>query len=168
MPSSPAHILDIGTGAGQNAAALAELGYQVTALDPMIEFLQAAQKTYQHLPIQWINTHLPELDHPDIQGNSLYDFILIEGVWHHINETQRTQAMKRIFLLLKPGGRCAMSLRNGPSGLGTHVFPTDSKLTTKLFESYGFKCLLHLENLPSIMKHKKNVFWSRIVFEKLS
>ena len=62
------------------------------------------------------------------------------------------KAMKRIYDLLKHGGLCAMSLRNGPAGLGTHFFPTDSKQTRHHFENHGFECLLCLENLPSIMK----------------
>jgi protein-L-isoaspartate O-methyltransferase len=54
LPSAPASLLDIGSGAGQNAAALASLGYHVTAVEPMYEFLNAALNKYGTLSVRWM------------------------------------------------------------------------------------------------------------------
>jgi len=44
LPSKNAKILDLGAGAGQHSAALDKRGFNVTAIEPMIEFLKAAMK----------------------------------------------------------------------------------------------------------------------------
>ncbi len=166
LPTSPASILDIGTGAGQNAAALAKLGHKVTAVEPMPDFLSSAQTTYKDLNVKWLNGALPELtcispNHPK------FDFILINAVWHHLNEIERELAATRLSTLIKSGGRCAISLRNGLAGMGTRVYPTDSDITIKQFKGMGFNCILHLKNQPSVYSQKKDVNWSRIVLQKI-
>jgi len=166
LPASPASILDIGAGAGQNAAALAKLGHKVTAIEPMPEFLSSAQTTYKDLNVKWLNGALPELT--CISPNDPnFDFVLINAVWHHLNEVERESAVTRLSALIKPEGRCAISLRNGPAGMGTRVYPTDSHITIKQFKDMGFNCILHLQDQPSIYSHKEDVNWSRIVLQKV-
>ena len=167
LPTSLTNILDIGAGAGQNAAALAKLGHKITAIEPMPEFLSSAQTTYKNLNVTWLNGALPELT--SISPNDPeFDFILINAVWHHLNDIERESAVTRLATLIKPGGRCAISLRNGPAGMGTRVYPTDSNSTIEQFKAMGFNCILHLKGQPSIYSHKKDVTWSRIVLEKFS
>jgi len=166
LPTSPANILDIGAGAGQNAAALAKLGHKVTAIEPMPEFLSSAQTTYKDLNVKWLNDSLPELT--CISPNDPYfDFVLINAVWHHLNDVEREFAATRLSTLIIPGGRCALSLRNGPAGMGTRVYPTNSDSTIQQFKAKGFNCILHLQDQPSIYSHKKDVNWSRIVLQKI-
>jgi len=166
LPTSPANILDIGAGAGQNAAALAKLGHRVTAIEPMPEFLSSAQTTYKDLNVKWLNGALPELSCISPNGSE-FDFALINAVWHHLNNIERELAVTRLSTLMKPGGRCAISLRNGPAGMGTRVYPTDSHITIKQFKAMGFNCILHLQDQPSIYSHKEDVNWSRIVLKKI-
>ena len=59
-----------------------------------------------------------------------------------------------------------MSLRNGPPGLGIHVFPTDADATIQQAAQVGLKCVYRADNLPSILANKQDVLWSRIVLEK--
>jgi len=166
LPTSPANILDIGAGAGQNAAALAKLGHKVTAIEPMPEFLSSAQTTYKDLNVKWLNDSLPELT--CISPNDPYfDFVLINAVWHHLNDVEREFAATRLSTLIKPEGRCAISLRNGPAGMGTRVYPTNSDSTIQQFKAKGFNCILHLQDQPSVYRHKKDVNWSRIVLQKI-
>jgi len=165
LPTSPANILDIGAGAGQNAVALAKLGHKVTAIEPMPEFLSSAQTTYNDLNIKWLNGALPDLTCISPKEPE-FDFILINAVWHHLNNIERELAVTCLSTLIKPGGRCALSLRNGPAGMGTRVYPTDSHITIKHFKAMGFNCIFHLKDQPSIYSHKKDVNWSRIVLQK--
>ena len=166
LPELPARILDVGAGAGQNAAALAGMGYNVTAIEPLDLFLAAAQTAYSDQAINWYQCQMPKLACLDGEEAS-FDFILAEGVWHHLNEAERQSTVLRFSQLLRPGGRCALSLRNGPMGMGSCVYPTDADETIEQFLQAGFKCMMHLEHLPSIMKGKENVIWSRVVLEKL-
>ncbi|WP_008317368.1 class I SAM-dependent methyltransferase [Leptolyngbya sp. PCC 6406] len=159
-------ILDAGAGVGQNAAALARLGHSVVAIEPMSVFLDAARSTYRGIGVTWVEDSLPLLkklgDRP-----KQFSFILVDGVWHHLEKDERVQAMARFAtLLLDDGGTCAISLRHGPAGAGTHVFPTDGRKTAALAKQCGLEVVLLLENQPSIMKNKIRVTWTRIVARK--
>ena len=165
LPKTPSQVLDAGSGAGQNAAALAEMGHLVTAVEPVIEFLTAAQAHYSKHNILWIDDSLPKLEGLKVT-QTRFHFILIDAVWHHLNPAERITAMHRLAGLLSAGGRCALSLRNGPAGLGTRVYPTNARETIHLAAKNGLNCLLHKEHQPSILPGKEHVKWSRIVFEK--
>ncbi len=166
LPEAPANILDAGAGAGQNAMALAEMGHSVIAVEPMIEFLNAARNRFSHPLITWQHDSLPMLKCL-ADGNERFDFILVDGVWHHLDDAEREAAWQRLAQLLKTGGRCALSLRNGPPGMGTHVFATDAEQTILQAKSVGLKCVMLLKDLPSMFSFKPDVIWSRVVFEKL-
>lgn len=165
LPSAPASLLDIGSGAGQNAAALASLGYHVTAVEPMYEFLNAALNKYGTLSVRWMQGGLPELACLN-PHDEMFDFVLIEGVWHHLNEEELAVSIACLSSIIKPGGRCAISLRNGPPGMGTRVYPTDVSSTINAFASFGFEAAFYVENQPSIFDFKENVKWARVVLQK--
>lgn len=165
LPPAPARVLDVGAGAGQNAAALAALGHAVTAVEPMAEFLDAARATYPAAPVTWLDDSLPALGglRPEAGG---FDFILVAGVWHHLDATERKRAMARLAHLLARGGHCALTLRNGPPGMGTRVYATDAAETIRQAEDAGLSCVLRLENQPSRLGLKAGVSWARIVLRR--
>ena len=165
LPPEKSHVLDVGSGAGQNAAALDGLGFIVTAVEPMREFRQSAQSTYKKASVTWLSGSLPKLASLDVDTEK-FDFVLIEGVWHHLNEIEREQAVARLSQIVKQKGKCAISLRNGPAGLGSCVYPTDPNQTKQVFENFGFDGIFVKENLDSILPNKKDVKWSRIVLQK--
>ena len=165
LPLLPGRVLDAGAGAGQNAAAIAKMGHLVVAIEPMADFLAAARATYANLPVTWIDDSLPKLQQLG-SAPAQFDFILVDGVWHHLDEAARSRAISRFAFLLKPGGKCALSLRNGPAGMGTCIYPTDASCTLKQAQACGLECVFRLENQPSIFSHKKNVTWSRLVLLK--
>jgi len=165
IPTTPGRVLDAGSGAGQNAAALARLGHSVVAVEPMSAFLSAAHSTYADLDIAWIDDRLPMLDTLG-EAPCKFDFILVQAVWHHLDEEERSIAMARLSTLLDDGGACAISLRNGPAGGGTHVFPTDGLATASLAEGCGLEVVFHLANQPSLMPNKRNVTWTHMAFRK--
>ncbi|ABV37733.1 methyltransferase type 11 [Shewanella sediminis HAW-EB3] len=165
LPPISGLVLDVGAGAGQNSAALAELGYSVVAVEPMTEFLDAARIKYSVLPITWLNGSLPMIECLR-SDQSKFDLILVIGVWHHLNEAEGALAMKRFASLLNSGGICAFSLRNGPPGMGTHVYQTDANHTVKQAKKLGLECIFMLEDQPSILKNKDDVKWARLVSQK--
>ncbi|WP_297184818.1 class I SAM-dependent methyltransferase [uncultured Porticoccus sp.] len=165
LPSIPCRVLDAGAGAGQNAAALSRMGYSVVAAEPLPAFLDAGRSTYGDLDISWVQDSLPHLqDLPD--PSERFGFILLEGVWHHLDDEEREWSMARLSTLLIDGGICALSLRHGPAGAGKHVFPTDGPMTTVLARRYGMEVALHLADQPSKMSNKPGVTWTRMVFRK--
>ena len=165
LPVTPARILDAGSGAGQNSAALAEMGHSVVAIEPMEQFLSVAQNIYSHHQVTWLRDSLPLLQHLG-EEKEQFEFILVDGVWHHLDEEERACALKRIVHLLTPDGKCGLSLRNGPPGIGTHVFPTEAEHTVQQARRLGTQCVFRIENLPSILPNKENVIWAHIVLQK--
>ena len=99
-------------------------------------------------------------------ASAQFDFILIQGVWHHLDECERQLAMARVASLLDVGGTCGITLRNGPAGAGTHVFPTNGLNTVAIAATYGLSTVLHLADRPSYMKNKADVVWDFVVVRK--
>jgi 2-polyprenyl-3-methyl-5-hydroxy-6-metoxy-1,4-benzoquinol methylase len=162
LPKPPANVLDVGSGAGQNALALAAMGFNVTAVEPVQTFLEASQETDTTQAVKWLQGNLPHLNCLPLTLEK-FDFVLIAAVWHHLDETERELAVLRLSRLIKKGGKCAISLRNGPAGLGSRVFATDAKKTIRQFETLGFQSLLSITNQNSILANKEDVKWARIV-----
>lgn len=165
LPSRPGTILDLGAGAGQNAAAMARMGHRIVAVEPMPRFLGAARDLYPELDIEWVSDSLPDLASLDDRTGG-FDFILVQGVWHHLDESERREATARISSLLRTGGFCGISLRNGPPGGGTHLFPTSGPATINLAAEHGLTTALHLPNRPSYFAHKVAVVWTYVVLQK--
>ena len=161
LPPLPASVLDAGAGVGQNAAAFANLGYQAVAVEPLKEFVDIAKAHFHALDIEWINDALPNL--PSLENPAYkFDFILVDGVWHHLCPKQRLAAINRFKALMNPGAICAISLRNGPAGLGSHVYPTCASTLCEEAQILGFEIALRIDNQDSILPNKEDVKWSRV------
>ncbi|OCQ23806.1 methyltransferase type 11 [Pseudoalteromonas luteoviolacea] len=166
LPPLPARVLDAGCGVGQNAAALSRLGYEVVAIEPFAPFLKEAVASYQTLDILWLNDSLPALQKVSIDEGA-FNFVLLDGVWHHLSYEERRRCIKRLSSLMAHNAVCAISLRHGPAGGGTHVFPTSAKELVEYAKEFGFEVILQLENQPSKLPNKQHVTWSRVALKKL-
>lgn len=164
IPTDSSNVLDVGSGIGRDAAALADMGHTVVAVEPTSEFLLVAQRLYG-TSIEWINDSFPFLLSLG-DRNEGFDFVLASAVWHHLDQRERRIALSRIADLLRPTGIFALSLRHGPAGVGTHIFPTDGQETVRDAERVNLKPLQVLGNQPSLVKGKRNVTWTRIVLQK--
>lgn len=170
LPQLPAKVLDAGAGVGQNSAALAEMGYEVIAIEPIEEFINIAKENFANISgithqIAWYRDCLPYLtkltDHKDY-----FDFILLDGVWHHLSPDEKASCISRFFELLAPNGVCAISLRNGPAGAGSCIYPSLPAELLKLVQENNGKTIVNLDKQPSKLPNKKDVIWSRIAFQK--
>ena len=68
IPSAPCRALDIGSGTGRDAAALAELGHDIVAVEPTEEFRVRAAALQSSPRIEWLDetdtwTSVVGLDH---------------------------------------------------------------------------------------------------------
>ena len=92
LPPPPARILEVGCGRGALAAALAELGYQVTGVDRSADAAQAARER---------GVRVIEADVHDVSGE--YDVVLFTRSLHHAEDLDGILAHSGG--LLAPGGQ---------------------------------------------------------------
>ncbi|MBO9492144.1 class I SAM-dependent methyltransferase [Endozoicomonas sp. G2_1] len=166
LPSIPSRVLDIGAGVGQNSAALANLGYDVVATEPLEVFRQLAKEHYLGIKVNWLNDSLPKLENVSVDLVP-FSFVLLDGVWHHLDYQERRESIRKLSEIMLKDGILAVSLRNGPAGAGKHVFPTTNEELIGYGNEYGFEVRLNMTNQPSKMPNKEHVIWSRVVLQKL-
>lgn len=114
LPSAPALVLDVGAGTGRDAAWLASRGLEVVAVEPSGAMRAEAQRLHPSPSIRWVSDSLPALDHVFRLGLS-FDLILLSAVWMHVPPADRARGFRKLVTLLKPGGRIAITLRQGPA-----------------------------------------------------
>jgi SAM-dependent methyltransferase len=61
-PELSSRILDVGAGTGRDAAALAEMGHNVVAVEPTTEFINTAKEIRRSHTIQRVSDSLPNLE----------------------------------------------------------------------------------------------------------
>lgn len=112
LPEAGAAVLDVGAGSGRDAAALADRGYVLTAVEPSAGLRREAVARHSTSNVEWIDDALPKLSRlPERQ----FAFILVSAVWMHLAPRDRTPATRRLAELLAPGGHLAISIRIGPA-----------------------------------------------------
>ncbi len=152
--------LDIGAGTGRDAAALADRGFVVTAVEPTAELRAQGMRLHAGKAITWIDDGLPDL--PVLgAAASRFDLILLTAVWMHLDAEERSRAMARLAGHLAPGGRVIMTLRHGPVPEGRRMFEVSGGETVSLALDNGLTCLLD-EARPD-MFGREGVFWTVLV-----
>jgi len=76
-------VLDVGAGIGRDAKWLAELGFDVIAVEPALGLRQHGQLLTDKLSVYWLDDILPELTQT-YQLQTKFDLILLSAVWMHI------------------------------------------------------------------------------------
>ena len=80
LPEQPGLALDIGAGSGRDSQALAELKWDVLAVEPADELRKLGEIATAKQSIQWLNDSMPEL--AKIRKLSYrFDLILVSAVW---------------------------------------------------------------------------------------
>jgi ubiquinone/menaquinone biosynthesis C-methylase UbiE len=99
-PTSSDVCLDVGTGAGHTAAALAQTAKKVYGLDPAEGMRKAAQESYGQLGnLEFVGSTSEDTGFPD----NTFDIVTARHTLHHHPSMPNTLAeLKRV---LKPGGR---------------------------------------------------------------
>lgn len=125
LPDRPGFALDVGAGSGRDAAALAERGWSVMAVEPAQRLRALGERATAGLDVQWIADRLPDLSR--VRALSYrFDLILISAVWMHLPSGQRERAFRVVSELLAPGGTLVVTLRHGPSHDERQFFDTES------------------------------------------
>ena len=167
IPARPARILDVGAGPGHDAATLARLGHAVTAVEPTPELRDGARALYGDLPIDWLDDSLPELAALTATRGPLFDFILVEGVWAHLTEAERTEAFPVLAGQLAEGGVVAISLRHGLAAPGRVTHPVTAARTIALAEASGLTTLVNVATGSiQAVNIATGVTWTRMAIGK--
>lgn len=164
LPNKRSIILDIGAGTGRDAAWFAGRGHHVTAVEPVAAFRDAGQKLHSGFAINWLDDCLPDLENL-LEFNLNYDVVLISGVWQHLTEDQRRNAVGHIPSLLKRNGVFILSLRHGPGAVLRPVTPCDPEAVISGAIEAGLR-LCHHQKVGSMQEQniKLGVNWTWLVF----
>ncbi|PJE78677.1 hypothetical protein CI610_02375 [invertebrate metagenome] len=118
LPKVPGLVLDVGAGSGRDAAWFSSMGFDVIAVEPAEKLRKKAQRIHSSSGIQWLDDLLPELN-LTISLGYRYDLILVSAVFMHLlTFKDRERAFRKLFGLLKPGGRLVFTLRHGKAPEG--------------------------------------------------
>jgi 2-polyprenyl-3-methyl-5-hydroxy-6-metoxy-1,4-benzoquinol methylase len=163
IPTAPCWVLDIGSGTGRDAAALAAMGHRVVAVEPTAEMRVRAAALHQSSQIEWLDDSLPELTYALGLGKQ-FDVVMMSAVWMHLDQQQRGRAMPRVASLVRAGGVMIMSLRHGPVPRGRRMFAVSADETIGLAEAAGLQLLIN-RSAPSALGAAE-VSWTRLAFQK--
>ncbi|MEU4201718.1 class I SAM-dependent methyltransferase [Streptomyces sp. NPDC039022] len=163
LPTAPARVADIGAGTGRDAAALATLGHEVLAVEPVPELRRVARRLHPSPSIHWLADSLPDLARLEGEAGS-FDLVLLSAVWMHLEEPDRPAAMRRLHTLLAPGGRLLISLRHGPPPADRRMYDIPAPETVTLATHHGLRPLRKTTGTDHLGRDA--VHWSSLAFEK--
>ena len=103
LPTS-ARIIELGSAFGRDAAYIAAKGYALECTDAVPGFV--AQLEAGGFTARRFNVLTDELE-------DQYDLILANAVLLHFDRGEFAVVLNKLFRALKPGGRCAFSLKRG-------------------------------------------------------
>src|SRR5260370_36848868 len=119
--STPARILDIGSGPGHDAAAFAAMGHRVVAVEPTEQLRLPAMALHPSPLTEWVDDSLPHLRFV-VESGDTFDLVMLNAVWMHLDEWQRQTAMPVVASVLTARGTLIMPLRPGPVPSGRRMF----------------------------------------------
>ena len=163
IPQAPTRVLDVGAGSGRDAAALAEMGHEVVAVEPSQSMRLGAQNIHKKSDILWLDDMLPDLSRVKKLGVK-FGFILLSAVWMHLAPRDRSRAFRSLVDLLKENGRLVITLRLGEPEPKRQIFQVTEDEVKELGEKFGVS-LLRVSH-PSDKLRRKGIMWATVVFEK--
>lgn len=161
-------ILDIGCGSGRDLAVLHKLGYDCYGVDPVLEFVEIAQRLHPELENRIALGKLPDLQVP-FNGN--FDGVLCSAVLMHIDIEQLPATATAIKSCLKLGGRllysvpskCTDVVESNRDANGRLFIPDQAVRLNLLFSSIGFKEIASWNNSDSM--GRDSVEWMSVLLE---
>jgi SAM-dependent methyltransferase len=113
--------------------------------------------------IRWIGDTLPALAHVLRLGLS-FDLIWLSGVWMHVHPDERARTMRKLAMLLRPGGRLMMTLRYGPPAEDRPMWPVDSNEVERLGLDFGLTLRVATERGDDLAG-RKDISWQTVILD---
>jgi hypothetical protein len=152
----------------RSISAQASLGHSVLAVEPVAAMRLRAAKLHPEPQITWLEDHLPELANTRARGE-VFGMVMLNAVWMHLTEEERTTGMERVATLLAPGARLFMSLRHGPIPDGRRMFDVTGEETIALAAPFCLRPVSHVRRNSIMAENKaRGVEWTALVFEQPS
>ncbi|MGH9420885.1 MAG: class I SAM-dependent methyltransferase, partial [Thermoanaerobaculia bacterium] len=166
IPPQCSRALDVGAGAGGDAAWLAHQGYEVVAVEPTAELRTYASQRHSSPRIEWMDDCLPRLAQVSKRGEA-FDLIILSAVWMHLHPRERSTAMPVLASLLSPKGLLYISLRHGPIPEGRVMFDVTPEETVVIARASGLDVVLNVPSASAQMANREaGVTWSQLAFVK--
>ncbi len=119
---APGSALDVGAGSGRDAAALAQLGWQVLAVEPASGLRRLGETHHPSANIRWVDDHLPAL--AVVRAlEQRFHLILLSAVWMHVPAEESNLGFGAIAPLLLPGGLLVVAAKATGAGPGQRDVP---------------------------------------------
>ncbi len=154
--------LDIGAGSGRDALWLANMGFDVVAVEPAEKLRNLAKQHNHNENITWIDDSLLELK-ATYQLNIKFDLILLSAVWMHIPEISRKTAFNQIANLLSPSGKLVISLRHGLSPDEREMYKVSFSEISILAKKHSLKVIKHQDDSDKLQRGGIN--WETVLLE---
>jgi len=162
MLPPPGPILEIGAGAGRDAAYFAHQGYQIVAVEPADGIREIGISHTAGLAVSWLSDQLPTLAALKARAER-YPVILLWAVWMFLPPETRGEALQSLASLLQPGGRILLQTQETSVERIEYKHPTPRAEFYTLAEQAGLS-VLALEDVPNNLPHAAT--WVFVVFEK--
>lgn len=169
LPPKDALIVDVGAGSGRDVFWLAEHGYKVVAVDPVIEFFEQFKKksqgSFRDDQIKWVVDSLPDLSKL-VKYKNQVSMILLSAVWMHLTAQERINSFQTFSTLNKRHGLLVITLRHGTSPDERLMYPVSIAEIENLATQYYYQIKTIKQSDDQLNRTK--VFWETIVLEKLN
>src|SRR5258708_1554221 len=164
IPSTPARILDIGSGPGHDAAAFAAMGHRVVAVEPTEQLRLPAMALHPSPLIEWVDDSLPHLRFVVESGDTFY-LVMLNAVWMHLDEWQRQTAMPVAASVFTAWATLIMSLLHCPVPSGRRIFALTAVETIELARAAGLRLVINVRT-DSVQPANRaaGVTWTRLAF----
>jgi len=106
-------VLDIGSGAGNDAILIASMGHFVVGVEPS-DLRKIAERDHSHPNIDYRNGRLPLLSNA-LKQDEIFDVTLLSAVLQYIHPNNRVESLIQIGLVLKEDGRLYINYPSPPS-----------------------------------------------------
>ena len=167
LPEVGALIADIGAGSGRDVFWLCERGYQVIAVEPVLEFFDQFKKLKQGCghkdDINWIVDSLPDLKQLQEYSQQI-SLILLSAVWMHLTTKERIKSFQTFSILSKINGLLIITLRHGKSPDERVMFPVSIAEIETLAHENHYQVIAIKKSNDQL--NRSEVFWETIVLEK--
>jgi SAM-dependent methyltransferase len=153
--------LDVGAGVGRDALWLANLDFDVIAVEPSNGLKKQGQTLTKETSVHWVDDQLPALSKVEAL-NLRFDLILLSAVWMHIPSSQRQRAFRKLANLLKPNGKLVISLRHGSSPDEREMYPVDKSELAELANQFGLSLTYDCDDIDKL--DRPDVYWETVVY----
>ena len=161
LPAQPGFAMDVGAGSGRDACALADMGWDVLAVEPSSGLHRLGELASAGKNVQWLDDALPELGKVRAMGYR-FNLILVSAVWMHLKPADRERAFRILTELMAPGGLLVITLRHGPDDLQRNFHAVNSQELEVLARN---RALVTVDvSAESDIFNRPGVSWQAMVF----